>query len=99
MPKNVPFKRPIEDDEVKYLVDNAEYNTMTFYGRCVVVICKLPNDFIIVESSSCVDEADYDEQAGVENCCRRIIDKVYELVGYSRHLQKAGGESNDGHAD
>lgn len=86
--RKCPLKRPVEDKEVEYLINNAEYNTVSFYGRCTVVICKLPNDFIIVESSTCVNEEDYDEEIGVENCCRRIIDKVYELVGYNRCVDK-----------
>lgn len=105
--KNIPLKRPIEDGEVKYLIDNAEFNTMTMYDKCTIVTCKLPNGFVLVESSSCVDPADYDEQIGIECCCRRIIDKVYELVGYNRQVKKyhqeqlmsMGGKEVVGHED
>lgn len=97
--EHIPLKRPIEDDEVKYLIDNAEMKVMTVFDKCTVVICKLPNGFVIVESSSCVDPKDYSEEVGIENCCRRIIDKVYELTGYKRQLEMNGGNLNDGHED
>jgi hypothetical protein len=52
------------------------------FGKTTVVIVKLPNGFIIVESSSCVDPANYDHDIGVELCKKRIKEKIWELEGY-----------------
>jgi hypothetical protein len=42
----------------------------------------LPNGFVIVQSSSCVDPANYDHELGTKICLERVEDKVWELEGY-----------------
>jgi hypothetical protein len=54
--------------------------------KTCVVTCTTPSGFVIVESSSCVDPANYDERIGYEICKDRIINKLWELEGYC--LQK-----------
>lgn len=56
--------------------------TTTLGDRTTAVRCVLRNGFVIVESSSCVDPANYSEQMGHDICMGRIKDKIWELLGF-----------------
>jgi len=55
-----------------------------------VVRCVLRNGFVIVESSSCVDPANYSEEMGAQICRERIKNKVWELLGFLLATAKNG---------
>ena len=76
----------VDSEYVDWLIENSAISVATAHGKCTVVTCQLPNGFVIVESSSCVDPKNYDKELGVEICMNRIIDKIYELEAY--HLQQ-----------
>lgn len=69
-------------DNIDEIMDNCELEVSTVFGKCTIVACKLPNGFVLVESSACVDPTNYDEHIGLEICLNRIRDKVWELEGY-----------------
>ena len=46
------------------------------FGKCTVVMVKLPNGFVIVESTGCVDPKNYDEQIGERECMAKIEGKI-----------------------
>ncbi len=56
--------------------------TIKMGEKTTVVKAILRNGFEIVESSSCVDPANYNEDIGVENCMNRINDKIWFLLGF-----------------
>lgn len=64
------------------IVRRCKWKTMTVFDKCTVVSCQLPNGFVIVESSACVDPANYNEELGKIICKDRIINKIWELEGY-----------------
>ena len=64
------------------IVAKTEFKTLTVYGKTTIVSAKLPNGFVIVESSSCVDPENYDVKTGEGICRSRIINKIWELEGY-----------------
>lgn len=72
----------VSPGRINWIMDNCEIEVSTIFDKCTVVTCKLPNGFIIVENSACVDPANYDEAIGLEICMNRIKDKVWELEGY-----------------
>lgn len=72
----------VTEDDVMTLLEEAEIAFDTIYDRCTLVTCKLPNGFIITESSSCCDKDNYDEDYGVDKCMEKIADKVWELEAY-----------------
>lgn len=72
--------------EIYNILNNSLIDVQTVLGKCTVVTCQLPNGFVIVESSACVDPANYDEDLGKQICLKRIMNKVWELEGYC--LQK-----------
>jgi hypothetical protein len=56
----------------------------TKIGEKTTVVClTLPNGFEVIESSGCVDPANYNHALGVEICKKRITDKVWMLEGYA----------------
>ena len=66
------------------MVDNfiKEVYVQTIGTKTTLVRVELLNGFEIVESSSCVDAANYDEIMGKEICLKRIKNKVWELLGF-----------------
>lgn len=60
----------------------AFYEVYTLGENTTVVRCVLRNRFVIVESSSCVDPANYSEEIGTEICLAKIKDKIWELLGF-----------------
>lgn len=79
-PKKSSPTVPVE--YIEYLIDNSDINVQTVYDKCTIVTCKLPNGFVIVESSTCANPENYDEDMEVEICMGKIFDKVLELEGY-----------------
>ncbi len=77
----------ISAEMVERFIDHHE--TVTMGGKTTVVRAVLKNGFVIVESSSCVSAENYDEKLGEEVCMERIMNKVWELLGFL--LQTAVG--------
>jgi hypothetical protein len=76
------MKSTISAEEIQELLDKSQFEIRTVLGKCTVVACQLPNGFIIVESSACVDPKNYNEKMGAEICFKRIENKLWELEGY-----------------
>lgn len=71
---------------IDLLLADSEFTVQTVHDKVTVVTCKLPNGFVIVESSGAVSPENYDAKIGEEICRKRIEDKLWMLEGYS--LQK-----------
>ena len=78
-------------------MENSEFEIHTVFDKCTVVSCRLPNGFVIVESSACVSPENYDEDMGAEICFDKIADKILELEGY--RLQQWLWEEENGYCD
>ena len=65
---------------VDEFITKTEVTTMG--EKTTVVRAVLRNGFEIVESSSCVSPANYDEELGAEICLEKIRDKVWFLLGF-----------------
>lgn len=75
-------KNTVTQEQINQIMEQSNIEIQTYLGKCTIVACQLPNGFIIVESSACVDPANYDERLGAEICLQRIANKVWELEGY-----------------
>lgn len=73
----------VTQEQINGIIKKTQFVTETYFNKTTVVLAKLPNGFIIVESSSCVDPANYDEKMGFEICKERIVNKVWELEGFA----------------
>lgn len=76
------FQTKVTGKDVDDLMERSKFVIDTVFDKCTIVSCQLPNGFVIVETSSCVDPDNYDEDLGVDVCMKRIKDKVWELEGY-----------------
>lgn len=80
-------------EQVEGIISRSNITVNTLLGKCTVVTAELPNGFILVEDSACVDPANYNEETGKEICLQRIRNKVWELEGYKLQSQVANGLS------
>lgn len=72
----------IKEEYIKEIIDNAEIEVTTMFDKTTVVAAKFPNGFVLVESSSCMDQKEYSEEIGAEICMSKIEDRLWELEGY-----------------
>lgn len=72
----------ITEEYIEEIMENSAFDVRTVFGKCTIVTCKLPNGFVIVESSACVSPENYDKQIGMDICMKKIRDKIWELEGY-----------------
>lgn len=71
-----------EDDYISYILHNSEITHDVVFDSCVVVHCKLPNGYIIVESSTCTNPNDFDKEVHISMCVDKIAEKVWEFEEY-----------------
>lgn len=50
--------------------------------KTTLVLATLINGYEIIETSSCADVANYNEEMGKEICLERIKNKIWELLGF-----------------
>lgn len=78
--ENLKSDISISQDMVdRFIVD---YEVFTKKNKITIVIATLVNGFTIVESSACVDPENYDEKIGAEICKQRIINQVWNHLGF-----------------
>ncbi|OUB10956.1 hypothetical protein BK708_30095 [Bacillus thuringiensis serovar yunnanensis] len=83
------MKNKIIQEDINSILDKTHWTVEEFHGKCTVVVAKLPNGFILTESSACVDPTNYDVNIGIECCKERIIDKIWHLEGYRLQCELA----------
>jgi hypothetical protein len=77
---NLPSGVSISGEMVdEFIVD---YEVFTKKDKITIVIATLKNGFTIVESSACVDPANYNEQVGADICKERIKEQVWNHLGF-----------------
>lgn len=76
LPSGVSIGPDMVDDFIK------ETHVSTLGDRTTLVRCVLVNGFEIIESSSCVDPTNYNEELGASICMEKIEDKVWNLLGF-----------------
>ncbi|MFT8930026.1 MAG: Gp49 family protein [Sporolactobacillus sp.] len=72
----------VTQEHIDEIFEHSEIKVQTVFNKTTIVSAKLPNGFVIVESTGCVDPANYSEEIGKEICIERIKNKIWELEGY-----------------
>lgn len=72
----------ITEEHIAGIMENSEFEVFTSFDKCTIVSCRLPNGFVITESSACVNPDDYDENLGTDICFDKIAEKIWELEAY-----------------
>ena len=75
-------KNTVTQGHIDYILSQSEVQVKEAFGKTVIVACKLPNGFVIVEASSCVDPANFSLELGKGICMERITNRIWELEGY-----------------
>ncbi|WP_346962390.1 Gp49 family protein [Clostridium sp.] len=76
LPSGVSIGPKMVDDFIK------EKHISTIGDKTTLVRVVLKNGFEIIESSACVDKANYNEEIGAECCMNKIKDKIWMLLGF-----------------
>jgi hypothetical protein len=76
-------KNTVTQEQVNEILNHSKIVWETYFGKTLVGLCKLPNGFVLVESSSCVDPANFSTEIGMEIIMERFANKIWELEGYT----------------
>lgn len=76
------MKNTVTKDQIDRILDGSTIQVETIGLKTTLVVVTLANGFEILQSSSCVDASNYDEEMGRSICMKKIEDKLWELEGY-----------------
>lgn len=76
------YKHIVTQEYIDNLFIQSEKDTFTVYNNCLVMVCRLPNGFIIIENSICTDPVNYSPEIEWKTCEKKIKDKLWELEEY-----------------
>jgi len=82
----------ITKEYVQAIMAKSTFQIEMYGNKTTVVVATLPNGFIIVESSSCVDPQNYNHDLGEKLCKERIKDKIWAFEGYLLQTRIALGQ-------
>ena len=74
----------IPEQVIDRLMEDSDYEVHDCFGCCTVVVMRMPNGFVLVESSGCIDPEQYDRELGVKYCKEALKRKAWQLEGYRR---------------
>jgi hypothetical protein len=78
----MPNQNIVTKEHIHNLLQTAEREVFTSFGKVTIVVLKLKNGFTLVESSGCVDPKNYDEAYGAQICLDKMEDQLWKLEGY-----------------
>lgn len=82
------MKNTVTLEQVKENMQDVIVHTLDDFGKPITyVTIRMKNGFILHESTTCVDPANYNEEIGKEICLRKLEDKVWFLLGYQLQEQ------------
>jgi hypothetical protein len=80
--KGQVMNQKITQTDIDTILDKSQMEIIELFGKCTVVAVQLQNGFIISESSTCDDPANYNKEMNVQICLERIKNKIWELEAY-----------------
>ena len=86
----------VDPREIERVMAESSVEVRTVFDKCTVVAMRLPNGFVLVESSGCVSPEDYDEEVGVQICMDELTHRVWQLYGFLQQERFPVGEEVDG---
>lgn len=76
------MKNRVTQEDIDKILANTFIKIEQYGEKTTVLMATLPNGFVIVESSSCVDPANFDMKIGEQICMEHLVDRIWELEGY-----------------
>lgn len=81
LPVELPNKLTIID--IVRMIEASEIDVSTVGKKTTVVRVTLPTGFELVETSACIDPANYSEEMGAGVCLDKIKGRLWELLGFT----------------
>lgn len=75
-------KRSVTKEDIDNILARTFIKTEKYGDKTTIVKATLPNGFVIIADSSCVDPNNFDMSIGEQECMKKIEDKIWELEGY-----------------
>ena len=75
-------KRSVTKEDVDNILANTFIKTEKYGDKTTIVKATLPNGFVIIADSSCVEPNNFDMSIGEQECMKKIEAKIWELEGY-----------------
>lgn len=69
-------------EHIDNLFKQCDFQVTTVFGNCTIVACRMPNGYVLVESSGSIDPTNYSEELGTQFCLDRIKNRIWRLEGY-----------------
>lgn len=69
-------KTTITQRDIDEIIAKSIIKVEKLGDKTTIVTVVLPNGFVLVESSSCVDSKNFDMKIGKEICMKKITDKI-----------------------
>lgn len=91
------MKNTITQENIDNILKDTQIKVEKYGDKTTVLMATLPNGFVIVESSSCVDPSNFDMKVGESICMERLTNKIWELEGYklqSKLTEEVQNENN-----
>ena len=86
------MKNKITQQDIDEIIKNGTLTVETIGEKTTMVRFVTKDGYEIIETSACVDKANYNEAIGAEICRKRIEDKLWAYEGYL--LQKELAKAN-----
>lgn len=80
------MKNTVTANQIDKIIKEGTVNVITLDEKTTLVEFITKEGFVMIESSSCVDKSNYNEEIGKNICLERIRNKLWEFEGYC--LQK-----------
>ncbi|MCZ9310621.1 Gp49 family protein [Weissella koreensis] len=79
---NKPMESKVSEETINDLIANSDVDVETIFDKVTRVSIKLPNGFVLTETSGAVSSENYDKNIGFEICMEQIKHRLWELEGY-----------------
>ena len=71
-----------DNDFFNRALAKADIEVQTIFHKTTIVAVRFANGFVMVESSSCVTEQNYDKDLGIKLCIKKIEQKYMEHIAF-----------------
>lgn len=91
------MKNSITQKDIDNILKDTLIKVEQYGDKTTVLKATLPNDFVIIESSSCIDPVNFDMKLGEQICMGKLCDKIWELEGYklqAKIMEEKKNENN-----
>lgn len=84
------MKNSVTKEQIDKILSETFIKIEKYGDKTTVLMATLPNGFVIVESSSCVDPENFDMKIGEQICMEHLENKIWELEGYKLQCEMKG---------